>query len=232
MDIVLIRHAQSANNLIWAQTGTAVGRVPDPGLTPLGHRQAVAVAGALAPQGRYAAATPTVLYASLMSRAVLTAAPIAAALDLPVHGHAEIFEVGGPVDWSGHEHEPRRAHPGAGRVALAELSDRLVLPSSAGADGWWPGPVEVESAAADRAARAVGGLVERHGGTDAVVGLVTHGLFSQFLIRALLGIGSMAGWVDVLNTSVSRFVDVDVPGRTVAAWINRVEHLHPDEVTD
>jgi 2,3-bisphosphoglycerate-dependent phosphoglycerate mutase len=47
-----------------------------------------------------------------------------------------------------------------------------------------------------------------------VVGLVTHGHFSQFLLRALLGIPTMTGWVDILNTSVSRFADVDVPGRT------------------
>jgi len=230
MDLLLIRHAQSQNNLVWAQTGASVGRVPDPRLTPLGERQAAAVAHALA-RGRYAA-PPTVLYASLMSRAILTAAPIAAALDLDLHGHPELFEVGGPLDWSGHEDVPRRAHPGAGRTALTQLSSRLKLPHDAGDDGWWNGPVEPDAGAAERACRVLDGILERHGGTDAVVGVVSHGHFSQFLVRALLGIPTMTGWVDILNTSVSRFSDVDVPGRTAAAWINRVEHLLPDEVSD
>ena len=230
MDLLLIRHAQSENNLVWAHTGASVGRVPDPLLTPLGERQAAAVAQALA-QGRYAA-PPSVLYVSLMSRAVLTAAPIAAALDLAMHGHPDLFEVGGPLDWSGHEDVPRRAHRGAGRASLRELSPRLVLPDDAGEHGWWDGPVEVETDVPARAHRVIDSVLARHGGTDAVVGLVTHGHFSQFLVRALLGIPTMTGWVDILNTSVSRFSDVDVPGRTAAAWINRVEHLLPDEVSD
>ena len=230
MDRLPIRPAQSENNLGWALTGASGGRVPDPLLTPLGEQQAVAVAEALA-QGRYAA-PPTVLYASLMSRAVLTAVPIADALDLDVQGHPDLFEVGGPLDWSGHDDVPRRAHRGAGRAALRELTPRLVLPDDAQADGWWDGPVEADADAPERARRVVDSVLERHGGTDEVVGLVTHGHFSQFLIRALLGIPSMTGWVDILNTSVSRFSNVDVPGRTSATWINRVAHLTPDAVTD
>jgi len=230
MDLLLIRHAQSENNLVWAQTGAAIGRVPDPLLTPLGQRQAAAVAQALA-QGRYAA-PPTVLYASLMSRAVLTAAPIAAALDLEVHGHPDLFEVGGPLDWSGHDEVPRQPARGAGRAALGDLSSRLVLPDEEGDDGWWAGPVEADTDAPERAQRVVDSVLQRHGGTDAVVGLVTHGHFSQFLLRAVLGIPTMTGWVDILNTSVTRFADVDVPGRTCARWINRVAHLAPGEVTD
>ena len=167
-----------------------------------------------------------------MSRAVLTAVPIADALDLDVQGHPDLFEVGGPLDWSGQDDVPRRAHRGAGRAALRELTPRLVLPDDAQPDGWWDGPVEADTDAPERARRVVDSVLERHGGTDEVVGLVTHGHFSQFLIRALLGIPSMTGWVDILNTSVSRFSNVDVPGRTSATWINRVAHLTPDAVTD
>ena len=122
--------------------------------------------------------------------------------------------------------------PVVGVTSAGDLSSRLVLPDEAGDDGWWAGPVEADTDAPGRARRVVDSVLQRHGGTDAVVGLVTHGHFSQFLLRAVLGIPTMTGWVDILNTSVTRFADVDVPGRTCARWINRVAHLAPGEVTD
>ena len=63
-----------------------------------------------------------------------------------------------------------------------------MLPDDAQPDGWWDGPVEADTDAPERARRVVDSVLERHGGTDEVVGLVTHGHFSQFLIRALLGL--------------------------------------------
>ena len=47
--LYLVRHAQSENNAIWDGRGDhQPGRVPDPEITELGHRQAKAVARHLA----------------------------------------------------------------------------------------------------------------------------------------------------------------------------------------
>mgnify|MGYP006384901947 CR=1 FL=1 len=47
------------------------------------------------------------------------------------------------------------------------------------------------------------------------------------LIRALLGVPTMTGWLAIDNTAVSHFRQVE--GLTVAAWINRVGHLRADQ---
>ncbi len=230
MDILVIRHGQSHNNHVWATTGGSVGRLPDPPLTELGHQQAARLADAFA-SGRYAAA-PAVLYSSLMARAVQTAAPIADALDIDLHGHLEAFEVGGPLDWDGHPDTARRHHRGAGASELTALSARLRLPEGVSDQGWWAGPVEPAELAADRARRLVAGLRERHGGSDDVVGVVCHEWFAQYLFRELLGIAQMGGWVTVSNTGVSWFREPDGPDdAVVATWVNRVDHLRPDQLS-
>jgi 2,3-bisphosphoglycerate-dependent phosphoglycerate mutase len=227
MDILLIRHAQSGNNLLWERNGSSRGRSADPELTPLGLDQAQAVARAFA-AGDYP--RPTHLFTSLMLRAVQTAAPLAETLDLPLIGHAETFEFFGPVEYDPDDHERRWHHPGASRQTLQRLSPRLTLPSPAGEDGWWRGPVEDEAACDARARRVVRDLIQTHGGSGATLALVTHGTFSQYLIRALLGIETMTGWLAIGNTSVSQFRDVET--LAVASWINRVDHLGPGQRSD
>lgn len=232
MDLLLIRHGQSGNNLLWQQTGSSLGRSPDPSLTDLGVRQANAVADAIAAEGY--GPRPTHVYTSLMLRAVQTAAPIVEALDLPLFGHRELFEVFGPVVYDADPADPDdvRPHPGAGRAELTAVSSRLVwpehpvAPTSAGRAGWWSGPVERMADVPDRAARVVAALVAEHGDDAATVALVCHGTFGQFLFRRLLGIESMTGWVELQNTSVTRFVQVtpdNLP--TIAVAVSRVDHL-------
>jgi 2,3-bisphosphoglycerate-dependent phosphoglycerate mutase len=224
MRFVLIRHGQSGNNLIHEQTGGDVGRDPDPRLTDLGHAQARSLAAAVV-----AGALPwqvTDLYSSLMARAIETAAPLGEALRLPIVGHAELFECGGPHDVHPVTKE-RSPHPGTPRDDLASLAPGLALPDTAQDWGWWPGPVEDTPAAfAARAARVVSGLRERHD-DDAVVALVTHGWFTQYLLRELLGVTSMTGWIDVDNTGVSLLYDEfgQWAGTTSAARINWLPHV-------
>lgn len=227
MDLVLVRHGQSGNNLLWHRTGSSRGRSPDPELTELGHVQARAVAQALA--DNEFAVTPTHLYTSLLTRAVQTADPIAAALDLPAIGHEQIFEYYGPVVMDPDDEQRLTPHPGASRDELAGLCDRLVLPDSATEAGWWRGPVEDREICAERARGVVRQVVAEHHEDDVVV-LVTHGTFTQYLIRAVLGVESMTGWLAIDNTGVSRFRFLD--GVTVASWINRTTHLSPDQLSD
>ncbi|MBK8469150.1 MAG: histidine phosphatase family protein [Actinomycetales bacterium] len=229
MDILLIRHGQSHNNAVFAAQGHALGRLPDPPLTALGHAQARALAAAMV-AGDWPV-VPTALHCSLMSRAVQTAAPIAEALGLEVHGHAELFEVGGPLDWSGDDADPRRAHPGSAAADLSALTPRLVLPSQAQQDGWWAGPVEAGPQSVARAARVVAWLRERYARSDEVVALVSHEGFSHVLFRELLGIPAVGGWIDLNNTGGTYFRAVDTPGRTSVAWTNRTTHLTSDQIS-
>lgn len=223
MRFVLIRHGQSVNNLIFEQTGEDLGREPDPRLTELGHRQARRLAASVA-EGVLPWAL-TAVHTSLMARAIETAAPLADALDLPLLAHPEIFECGGPY----HEVDGETvAHPGSDPADLAALSDRLELPEpSADGPGWWSGPFEAEeSAYVDRARRVVTDLRGSHD-ADAVVALVTHGWFTQYLLRELLGIPSMKGWVEIGNTGISLLRDEGDrwAGTTTAVRLNWLPHL-------
>lgn len=231
MDLLLIRHAQSLNNAVSATLGTSRGRVPDPPLTPLGQSQAEALAQAFT--SRLYPMRPTALYASLMSRAIQTAAPLAAALQLPLHALVDAFEVGGPLDWDGDEWSEQRHHPGSPASVLRQHSAHLVLPETVTEQGWWGGPIEMEPEAAYRAARVVAALRDQYGGSDHVIALVSHEWFGQLLIRELLGSAAPPPqtWITLNNTGVSYFLDADVDGPVTTYWLNAVGHLRLDQIT-
>lgn len=221
MRFVLIRHAESENNRLFAETGTLTGRHPDPGLTDLGRDQARRLAEAVT-----AGVLPwrvTTLRSSLMTRALQTAAPLADALDLPVVGDLDIFEAGGPFTLD--DAETRVPHPGADRAQLQSLTPRVVLPPEAGPDGWWHGPYEAATeTVAARARRVFDGLRATHQATD-VVALVAHAIFLQHLIRVMLEIAAMTGRIDVANTSISLLEDAPERDYLVARRLNWTPHL-------
>lgn len=228
MRFVVIRHGQSTNNLLWESTGSEVGRDPDTPLTEVGHTQARMLGAHLA-EGLLPYRIDAV-YCSLMARAVQTAAPIAEALDLPLYGHPDLYEVGGPFDVDPTTSE-RSPHPGAGAEQLLALSRRLVLPESATADGWWSGPLENESdQPRARAEAVVAGIRARHADHETVA-LVSHGYFSQFLFREFLGITDMPGWVEIHNTSVTIYEDTPEFANCRAARTDWLPHLPEDLVT-
>lgn len=226
MRFVVIRHGQSTNNLLWEQTGSEAGRHPDTPLTGTGHRQAALLGQALA-----AGALPwgiDVLYCSLMKRAVQTAAPIAAALDLPLHGHLDLYEVGGSFDLDASG--AKVSFPGASRSELLDVSDRLVLPDEATESGWYSHPVEEPEEATQRAAALIADLRARHDDRT-TVGVVSHGYLSQFLFRAFLGITEMPGWVEIHNTSLTVYEDSPMFDNVRAVRTDWMPHLPQDLVT-
>lgn len=232
MRFVLIRHGQSTNNLLWAQTRATEGRLPDTPLTDLGHEQARRLADALA--GGVLPWKLTHLYTSLMTRAVQTAAPIAEALDLPLHTRVDGFEVGGPFDEDAGGN--RTHHPGANRSALLEVSPRLQLADDIAEEGWWKGPYETADAVPARAKKLVAEMREAHGPDD-VVGLVTHGFFTQFLLLELLAVESSSVWFTIHNTAVSVVADTvgEDSGYTydvVAELIGWTGHLTADQLSE
>ena len=230
MQFLIIRHGQSANNHLFATTGSWEGRVPDPGLTELGHEQAARLAAHML-SGR--APRPTVMHTSLMRRAIQTASPIAAAFDLTLHGHAELFEYGGPYE----DHiDDGRTHRGASASGLRSLSPHLALPDCADETGWYDGGREGDAECASRAARVADEMIGRYVDTDEVVALVCHQWFGQYLLRALSGLGPdvRTPWFFMDNTSTTAVTHGHIVWGDVVHvdWVNRTDHLEGWQVTN
>lgn len=240
MKLLIIRHGESTNNLLHSTTGGFEGRSPDPLLTPRGQQQAKLLAKAMSEGDQPA---PTILYCSLMSRAVQTASAIADALDLRMIGHLEAYEAGGPYEGLPDAPVP---HPGAGRSALLGISERLDLPESVDETGWYRGAGEDDPARAIRGERVVRGLVETHQGTDEIVGVVCHEWISQYLIRAAIGFTPAGGiaepWLGLSNTATT-LIDMEQPVpvtetshaggniERVLEWHNNTRHLPLELIT-
>ena len=234
MQLLLIRHGQSTNNLLYDENGVpaAESRVPDPVLTPRGHQQAERLAEAFA-DGRLP--TPNVLVSSLLRRAIQTAAPIAEALSMPIQGDEMVHEVNGVYENSKDAETP---HCGSPASLLQAISPRLVLPSDVDETGWYHRPYETDEVAWKRARLVISQLGGQYGGTDHLVAIVTHAWFSQLLMRAMIGWparedGTLDAWFGLNNTGT---VLIQAPalwgGRAVdILWVNRTDHLTAELMT-
>lgn len=245
MHLYLIRHAESANNHLYATTGGSLGRHPDPPLTERGHRQAQAVARHLAARPNNALLNPyarrhsrggfdlTHLYCSLMIRAVTTAGYIAAATGLPLHAWPAIHERGGlhDVDDAGQE----IGVAGPGRAFFVAEHPTLVLPDTLDDTGWWSRPRETPEEYLPRARAVLEELLARHGETEDRVALITHGGFFHSFMQALLQhsryapppAGDHSLWFSMDNAAIT-YIELG-PDRAALRYLNRVDHL-PDDL--
>ncbi|GHF94970.1 phosphoglycerate mutase [Deinococcus piscis] len=229
MKLLLLRHGQSANNPLEGTANYARQRHPDPPLTALGQRQAQGVAAALA-RG-FAGEPVTRLCSSLTLRAVQTAAPVAAALGLPVQGMTLAYECGGLTTGpAGH------FAPVGGReyAALRAECPGLLWPAELQGQGWDGGAEPWEPAVFARRAAQVTGLLRStaHEGGDGVTVLVTHHDFAQFLLAELLGLPQPSltdPTFRLCNASLS-LLEVR-PAGAALHWLNRVGHLPAAERT-
>ncbi len=240
MQLFLIRHAQSANNLLWDQTGGNRGRSHDPELTELGRQQAERVAGLLragdpldSRQTQGAWFGPgfgiTHVYCSLMLRAVQTGNAIASALDLPLIGWPEVHETGG-IYLDDEESGLPIGLAGNPRSFFEQNFPRLVLPAWLDESGWWNRDFESNAERLPRGYRALTQLLERHGGTTDRVAVVTHGGFYNYILTAILGQSNRPElWLLMNNTGVSR---VGFEERNpVFYYHNRTDHLPREWIT-
>ncbi len=238
MRLYLIRHGQSVNNLIWTETQSDKGRSHDPELTTTGYFQAQAVAKFLREElskhlplgGLYSdAASPIILYTSLMTRAVETGRVVARALNVPLVALGDAFESGGLYhkdDETGERHGvagPNRAH--------FELHyPELALPEELGDVGWYNRPAEPKEERPQRARRVWDELLKRHGTSEDVIGLITHGGFYNHLLAILLNLSNKEDvWFTLNNCALSR---IDVTEHGIAlVYLNRIDFLPPDLLT-
>lgn len=245
--LYLIRHAQSENNAIWDGNGDAQpGRVPDPEITAIGHRQAEFLAAHLAhpsaePRQHPFQATDfaqfgmTHVYCSLMTRSILTAEYIASACGLDLQALPDVFEKHGiyDVDADG----SLRGLPGQNRDYFVDRFPQLGLPDELNDGGWWNRPVEDEAAFLQRMRNVVAGMRERLQGSDDNVALVAHGDFIDQFMNELMHVVRhqpnydnhwVANWT-FHNTSISRIDFVN--GAHNVVYLNRIDHLPNELVT-
>jgi len=241
MRLILIRHGQSANNLLADSHGHdyaayMAGRSSEPPLTAIGHQQAERLAEQLAAAAQWEASVRLAwvpqehpihtLYVSPMLRALQTAEPIARCLGLApqvwvdLHEHGGIFtgnpEVGDVV-----------GYPGLTRNEMADRFPAYVLSHDVGDDGWWRSGYEEMDFCylrAQRVAQRLYALAEQ--APEETIALVTHGTFLDNLMHALFVPGEVYDdrvHFSHLNTAVSRVDFSD--GHLALRYLNRVDHL-------
>ncbi len=178
--LLLIRHAQSANNALPESQ-----RVSDPGLTTLGHSQADALADWLCSY------RPTELICSGFRRALDTTRPIAQKLSLRPKVRMDLFEQGGC--YTGYLPEKKAAATGMGLSEIRETYGDWHIDDRISEHGWYHG-CELENdhqarARADRVAQwVVDELVSRNPTGDEIYrpALVIHADFKALLLESLL----------------------------------------------
>ncbi|MBB5233462.1 histidine phosphatase family protein [Deinococcus budaensis] len=232
MELLLIRHAQSLNNHLTGDPEYAARRQADPPLTELGRQQALRLAS-------WAADDPfcqriTHLHTSLTTRAVQTAAPLARALGLSVHGLTEAYECGGLNSGPDGGFAPVM---GRDHVSLQIDCPDLLWPDEIRGQAWEGGGEPWDPTGFAGRAANVSRHLRRVADEADVVALITHHDFAQYLIAELLGLPALhgEGLTFRLNNTATAHIELipDPSGsdRRVLHWVNRTAHLTPDLLT-
>lgn len=246
MELYFIRHGQSQNNANWGNPDYKEN--PDPALTDLGMEQACYVAEFL--KNAQAITDPqrwniqnrlgfglTHIYASLMERAVNTAAPTARALRIPFAAWEEIHESGGIF---GRDGELKlKGLSGKSRDYYEKYFPELDLPDHLDGNGWWNRPFETEEECHARAEKFLSSLIARHGERDGRpderVAIFSHGGFFVHLMFVILDTpwrqasNGWKSWFMMNNCGISR---IDFHEKEVnIAYLNYTDHLPDDLIT-
>ena len=202
MELYIIRHAQSINNVVV----DARDRVADPGLTDLGERQAESLAAHLAEGWQPVTWSPipaaadvpthgnlrgyglTRLYCSPMLRSMQTIQPVARALGLTPEVWVEIHEQGGMFLEEGEaEQTVVVGQPGMTRAEMLARFPDYLLPDTITERGWYSQGFEEWPIAHQRAGRVAAILRSWAAvGDDERIAIVSHGGFADALLKALL----------------------------------------------
>jgi len=235
MQLLLIRHAESLNNVLATQHAFADYlqlRSPDPSITERGFVQA----DALARHVEKVDYGITDIFVSPMLRAVQTARPIVAALKLKPRMWVAIYEDGGMFTGDPQSPDSVSSYPGMTRADFVRDHPEFELVDEITDDGWSAGGWEDRAACHARAIRVAADLVqraesERQQGIASVVALVSHGTFLDALIKALFGHLPDDRHHYFLNNTALSLLDLSRPGRVRLAYLNRTEHLPADLIT-
>src|SRR3972149_5276856 len=199
MQFYFIRHGQSANNLLYATTGSDIGRNCDPELSAIGRQQVDLLAVYLQREQL----NLTHLYTSLMVRAVSTGAVVANRLGLPMVAWTDLHEEGG-IYLTNEQGKPI-GQPGKDRAYFEHKFPGLVLPDILDASGRWNRPYETMEERPARGRRFLFDLLTRHGGTDHRAAVISHGGFYNLFLSSLLNLPrNRSVWFDLYNTAITQ----------------------------
>lgn len=175
-------------------------------LTPLGHEQAIAVAGRIA-----AEFTPQAVYTSPMGRCRETGAEIAAACSLSAQVLDGVSDLDyGAWQWKTHE-EVQAAHPQA--YALWKRAPQWVR---------FPGGESLQDLAL-RTADGLRALLQRH--ADHTVVLVGHDSVNRALLLHALDLPLSAYWRITQNPCCLNLFRMDAQGALSVQRVNDTAHL-------
>jgi 2,3-bisphosphoglycerate-dependent phosphoglycerate mutase len=216
MRCYFIRHGQSTNNLLYENTGSTNGRSVDPILTKMGSKQAKSAGKFFAKENdnkdipnHSGEKKNTHIYTSLMVRAIGTGNEISRALNLPLFGWKDLHEQGG-IFHQMTESGERIGLPGKRKDELTRLFPNLRLLEEPDPDGWWNRPHETTEEARQRGKNVLSQLLEKHGGTDDRVILVSHGAFYACFMSAVLNLQNPDNyWFVLNNTGITRLDFLD-----------------------
>lgn len=222
MQIYLIRHAQSENNALDADSIHT--RKVDPDLTDLGYQQRERLADWLGNESASGELDIKQLYTSAMYRSLLTSQPVGESLDMRPQIWLDLHEKGGLfAQKNGHA----RGYPGMTRADIADKFPAANLANDITERGWYDTALgmEPETHSHYRALK-VAGLLRTRYETDAVVALVSHAGFLDILIKALFDqLPSRRHTMRYYhnNTAITR---IDIwRGQAALHYMNRVDHL-------
>lgn len=227
MQVYLIRHAQSENNVLSEESMHR--RKVDPALTEMGYRQRGMLADFLA-NGRETKDERfdiSHLYTSAMYRSLLTAQPLGSGLNLRPQVWLDLHEKGGMFQ---RQNSHTSAFNGMTRSAIQSEFPDFGLPDSITESGWYDAELgrEPEAHSLFRAIKVATALRER-GHRDEVIALVSHAGFLDILLKAIFDqLPSRPYTMRYYhnNTAITR---INYQGsRPVLRYMNRLEHLPPD----
>ena len=229
MELYLIRHGQSANNLrkqalaghAHTSHAASVPRMADPPLTDLGKRQARLAGESLRDEGIIR------LYCGPMLRTLQTAQIIGAVLDLCPHVFVGLHEWGGV--WEPRDDGNSVQLPGLTRKEMNAMFPGLVLPSDVTDRGWWFHDWEGDGAMLDLAHRNavsfIAHLETHHIDSEERVAAILHGGSGSSLVGALFGVPQDVTYARFThdNTGISR-ISITSDDRRLRS-LNRIDHL-------
>jgi len=214
MKLFFVRHGQSENNALWANTQSNLNRVSDPQLTEIGRKQVEAAADFLKsllkkddPQSSDQSfkydGEDIRIYCSLMDRAIQSGVIISQKLSLPLNAHLDIHENGG-LYLEDPDTTERTGVPGRNPKELQAIYPELILPEGINPNGWWNRPFEEKETRRTRAKRVFNALIDRYRNSDAILIVITHGGFYNYLLRTAFELGEDTNvWFDLFNAAIT-----------------------------
>ena len=176
------------------------------------------------------------IYSSPFRRALQTAAPIAAALRVPVRVAVSLHEM-----WGQYAYQPDgsvRQHPGLSRAEMLQIASSAELGDEVTDKGWWfgdwPGKERAMQGMGDNAGRFLDLVLNTHEATTPpadTICAVGHGGSGDALVKRLAqGAHTFGAWFELDNASLSQVRWYRTPAgerRVVIDYLNRVRHLPP-----